>query len=429
MQRSDSTSAAAWTDLACFAATTVRYGKANQQLRPIRRIGGVRLRRQNLRTRSLAALASLAFTWLGGCPTRAITPDIANPSFMTVSRRPTWTAVLSQLTVLCIALVASGALSGYGAEPKARSRRLPLAVLPSEVPSPAENPTTAEKVALGRRLFFDARLSGDNAMSCATCHLPSKAWTDGLPLAKGREGATLSRNTPALLNLAFFERYMWDGRANSLEAQALLPIQSPAEMHQDLDELVRELNAISGYVEQFHSAFGSGATRENVAQALAAFQRTLVTGETPLDRYLRGDRRALSEAARRGLELFLGEAGCIRCHHGPLLSDGRFYRLGVTFDDPGLAAVSGDREDWGKFRTPSLRNVADTGPYMHNGSLKSLEEVVTFYYRGVPTVAAGEPALDIKPLLGRSFSEIPDLVSFLEALSGDLPVVSTPELP
>jgi len=237
-----------------------------------------------------------------------------------------------------------------------------LAVLPSEVPSPAENPTTAEKVALGRRLFFDARLSGDNAMSCATCHLPSKAWTDGLPLAKGREGATLSRNTPALLNLAFFERYMWDGRANSLEAQALLPIQSPAEMHQDLDELVRELNAISGYVEQFHSAFGSGATRENVAQALAAFQRTLVTGETPLDRYLRGDRRALSEAARRGLELFLGEAGCIRCHHGPLLSDGRFYRLGVTFDDPGLAAVSGDREDWGKFRTPSLRNVADTGP-------------------------------------------------------------------
>jgi cytochrome c peroxidase len=304
-----------------------------------------------------------------------------------------------------------------------------LAVLPSEVPSPAENPTTAEKVALGRRLFFDARLSGDNAMSCATCHLPSKAWTDGLPLAKGREGATLSRNTPALLNLAFFERYMWDGRANSLEAQALLPIQSPAEMHQDLDELVRELNAISGYVEQFHSAFGSGATRENVAQALAAFQRTLVTGETPLDRYLRGDRRALSEAARRGLELFLGEAGCIRCHHGPLLSDGRFYRLGVTFDDPGLAAVSGDREDWGKFRTPSLRNVADTGPYMHNGSLKSLEEVVTFYYRGVPTVAAGEPALDIKPLLGRSFSEIPDLVSFLEALSGDLPVVSTPELP
>ncbi len=304
-----------------------------------------------------------------------------------------------------------------------------LLTLPAVAPAPPENPTTPQKAALGRQLFFDPRLSGDNTMSCATCHLPEKAFADGRPLARGRDGANLARNTPTLLNVAFFERYMWDGRAASLEDQALLPIQSADEMHQDLDELVRELNEVPSYVQQFQAAFGAGVTPEGIARALAAFQRTLLTGPSALDRYLSGDRKALNDSARRGLELFVGEAGCIRCHHGPLLSDGQFYRIGVTFKDQGLAAVTGDKADWGKFRTPSLRNVAETAPYMHNGSMRSLNDVVTFYYRGVPTVTNGGPPLDIKPLVGRSFSEIQDIVSFLEALSGEPPAVSPPELP
>lgn len=304
-----------------------------------------------------------------------------------------------------------------------------LSALPLQVPVPEDNPQSPGKIALGRQLFFDPRLSGDNTMSCATCHLPDKAFGDGLPRGIGRNERPLSRNTPTLLNVAFASRLLWDGRAGSLEEQALLPIQSPEEMHQDLDELEDELNSVPGYVEQFQAVFGTPATREGVARAIAAFERTLLTEPSPFDRYLGGDQEALSESAKRGLELFRGDAGCIRCHHGPLLSDGRTYRLGVSFQDDGLATVTGRREDRGKFRTPSLRNVAQTGPYMHDGSLKTLEDVVFFYYRGVPAAASGGLRLDIEPLTGQSFSEIPDLVSFLESLTGPPPRVIAPELP
>jgi cytochrome c peroxidase len=294
-----------------------------------------------------------------------------------------------------------------------------LVPLPREVPAPRENPTTPEKVALGRKLFFDPRLSGDNSMSCATCHDPEKAFGDGLPRAKGTGGKELARNTPTVLNVGFFERLFWDGRAASLEEQALEPIRSPDEMNQDLDQLERELNALPEYAEPFREVFGTPVTREGIARALAAYQRTLVTGPSPFDHYLAGDEEALSEAARRGMELFVGEAGCVRCHHGPLLSDGKFYRLGVASRDEGRAAVTGDREDTGKFRTPSLRNVAQTGPYMHNGSMKTLEEVVQFYYRNVPRTTPGGFRPDVQALSGQSFTEIPDVVAFLESLTGE----------
>jgi cytochrome c peroxidase len=155
----------------------------------------------------------------------------------------------------------------------------------------------------------------------------------------------------------------------------------------------------------------------------------LVSGPAPLDRYLAGDKDALSAAAKRGMELFVGDAGCAACHRGPLLTDEKFYRLGVSFKDEGRAAVSGDPRDKAKFRTPALRNVAQTGPYMHDGSLRSLEEVVTFYYRGVPTTTPDDLPLDVTPLLGQSFTEIPDLVAFLEALSGEPPQIEPPKLP
>lgn len=304
-----------------------------------------------------------------------------------------------------------------------------LAPIPKAAPDPTDNPTTPDKVALGKQLFFDPRLSGDNTMSCTTCHLPERAFADGLPRARGCNGKELARNTPTLLNAGLFSRFLWDGRARRLEEQALGPIRSPDEMNQNLAELVQELNGVPGYVEQFQKVFGTTATPDGIAKALAAFERTLMTGPSPFDRYLSGDKNALSESAKRGMELFQGDAGCVQCHQGPLLSDGQFYRLGVSFKDEGLVGVTGKKEDTGKFRTPSLRNIAQTAPYMHDGSMKTLDEVVTFYYRGVPSATTDGFVLDIQPLSGQSYSEIPDIVAFLESLTGQPPKIGPPELP
>jgi cytochrome c peroxidase len=304
-----------------------------------------------------------------------------------------------------------------------------LIPLPQQALAPKDNPTTPDKVFLGKQLFFDPRLSGDNKMSCGTCHLPDKAFGDGLARAQGREKKMLARNTPSLFNVGFYERYFWDGRATTLEEQALGPIQSPDEMNQDLLNVEKELNAVPGYVTQFQATFGTDVTRDGIAKALAAFQRSLVTSPSPFDRYLAGDDSALSADAKQGLELFEGDAGCVRCHHGPLLSDNKFYRLGISSKDDGVGALTGKKEDKGQFRTPSLRNVAKTGPYMHDGSKKSLNEVVEFYYRGVPSRSSDGLRLDVEPLLGQSFSEIPSLVAFLEALTGEPPQIDPPDLP
>ena len=304
-----------------------------------------------------------------------------------------------------------------------------LVPLPEDVPAPKDNPTTAAKVELGKMLFFDPRLSGDNKMSCATCHIPNKAFGDGLAVSPGAGGKLLERNTPTCLNVGFFESYFWDGRAGGLEEQALGPIQSPVEMNQDLDELEAELGAISGYVAEFNKAFSTKPNRQGIAKALAAFQRTLVTGPSPFDRFLKGEEDALSEEAQAGLKLFRGEAGCINCHHGPLLSDDKFYRLGVSHKDEGRAKVTGKKEDRFRFRTPTLRNIAETGPYMHDGSQKTLEDVVTYYYRGIPDSGPDGLPPDTPALMGRSFSEISHLVEFLESLSGKIHEITPPELP
>lgn len=304
-----------------------------------------------------------------------------------------------------------------------------FAPLPTKVPQAEGNPSTPGKVALGKQLFFDARLSGNNKISCATCHLPDKAFADGRATSLGFDGKPLARNAPSLVNAGFLEKLFWDGRADSLEQQALLPITSPDEMNQDLDQLEQELSAVPGYAKQFGEVFGGRVTRQGIAKALAAFQRSLVSGPSALDRFLAGDKDALSAAARRGMEAFTGEANCVRCHHGPLLSDGKFYRLGVSSQDKGLAAISGKPQDNYRFRTPSLRNVALTAPYMHNGSLKSLDDAVTFYYRGVPHATPEGAPLDVEPLLGQSFSDISDMVAFLKSLTGSIPRIEPPQLP
>ena len=319
--------------------------------------------------------------------------------------------------------------SARGQEPARTSRKPHLARLPDSIPAPKNNPTTAAKVDLGKQLFFDPRLSGNNKISCASCHFPTRAFTDHRTTARGQQGKSLSRNTPTVLNTGLFKHLFWDGRATSLEQQALLPIRSPVEMNQGLAALETELNAVPGYAGQFRRVFQSDVTQTGIARALAAFQRTLISEPSPLDRFLAGDRTALSEEARRGLEAFRSSAGCIRCHNGPLLSDGKFYRIGVSWKDKGRQSVTGKPGDAFRFRTPSLRNVALTAPYMHDGSQKTLEEVVTFYYRSVPTTTPDGIPLDVEPLLGNSFSEISDMVAFLKALSSKPLQVTPPRLP
>ncbi len=335
------------------------------------------------------------------------------------------------VVISCLVALAQWSSVGW-AEPSDASEppvRPKLAALPDEIPSPSDNPTTPEKVALGKKLFFDPRLSGDNSMSCATCHAPDKGFGDALPRGKGAGGKELSRNSQTVLNVAYLDSLFWDGRAKTLEEQALAPIESPDEMNQDLDELVKELSAIDGYVDQFKDVFDEPVSKAGIAKSLAAFQRTLVTRNSPLDRYLAGDKDALSAKARRGMRLFMGEADCIRCHNGPLLTDGKFYRLGVSFRDRGRAAVTGNDDDLNKFRTPPLRDIAKTGPYMHDGSEKSLFDVVEFYFRRAPNAGPNGLDLDIEPLVGQSYSDIDAIVEFLKALDGELPKIEPPELP
>jgi len=303
-----------------------------------------------------------------------------------------------------------------------------LKPLPRVIPAPADNPSSRDKVELGRLLFFDPRLSGDNSVSCASCHIPERAWSDGLPAARVG-GRTLHRNTQSSLNVALLPKLMWDGRAASLEQQALLPMASPDEMNQDLQQLVTELQTVPGYRQRFRLVSGRGVTSTGIARALAAFQRTLVTKPSRVDRYLAGELEILTDSEKNGLELFRGDAGCIRCHHGPLLTDGKLYRLGVSFRDRGHGAVTGKKEDNYRFRTPPLRNVALTAPYMHDGTLKTLEDVVFFYLRGVPGSSPDGQSLDIQARSDLSFSAASELVDFLKALTGEMPQVDVPTLP
>lgn len=323
--------------------------------------------------------------------------------------------------VVLLFLAPLGSTGEHAKEPR-------LERMPTEIPAPPSNPPSPAKIALGKQLFFDPRLSGDNSKSCASCHLPEKAWADGAAKGKGVRDQALDRNTPTVLNAALMSTLFWDGRANSLEEQALQPITNPKEMDQDLSELVQELNAVEGYARQFREVFGTEATVDGIAKALAAFQRTLVTRNSPLDRYLAGDQDALSREAKQGMKLFLGDAGCIRCHHGPLLSDGKYYSLGVG-SDLGRAKISGRAEDRHRFRTPPLRDVARTAPYMHDGSIASLFEVVEFYYRWLPEKRYDGSPTDATALQGNSLSDVFALVAFLESLNGEPPKVEPPTLP
>lgn len=298
------------------------------------------------------------------------------------------------------------------------------------MPIPADNPQTEAKVELGKQLYFDGRLSSDGKISCATCHNPKTGWAGHDPTDTGVGGQVGDRNSGTVLNSGYFKYQFWDGRAESLEEQALGPIHNPVEMGETLENVVRKLNAIAGYRRQFREVFGTDVTTNGIAKAIAAFERTIVSGPSPYDRYLDGDKKALSQAAVRGSELFKGKANCVACHGGPLFSDQSFHNLGVGVNaakvDIGREAVTKNRDDRGKFKTPGLRNVAQTYPYMHDGKTASLAAVIEFHNAG----CGPNPNLDpqIKPL-GLSVSERHDLLAFLDSLTGPTPDVKTPKLP
>jgi len=324
--------------------------------------------------------------------------------------------------------VAIGMLLGGAALVSSAQGRTPGAR--RAVPVPADNPQTDAKVALGAQLFFDPRLSLDDTVSCATCHRPDTAWANHDRTDTGIHGRVGTRNSGTVLDAAYMKTQFWDGRAATLEEQALGPIANPVEMGESLENVVRKLSAIEGYRDQFQAVFGTSVTADGIAKAIAAFERTVVSGPSPYDRYLAGDEAALSAGARRGMALFEGKARCWLCHSGPMLSNQSFHNIGVGMDKPdpdlGRQAVTGNPGDRGRFRTPSLRNVALTWPYLHDGSAADLDAVIEFYDEG----GVVNPNLDPRIMrLHLSDAERRDLRAFLESLTGTLPEITPPQLP
>ncbi len=329
--------------------------------------------------------------------------------------------------ILVTALLALGAASPPPAS--GQGRFLENGLLPA-APVPPDNPQTDAKVRLGKQLYFDTRLSADATVSCASCHDPRTGWANPHPTDTGIRGQVGARNSGTILDAAYMRFQFWDGRAGSLEEQALGPIHNPIEMGETLENVVAKLNAIPGYRDQFQAVFGADVTTDGIAKALAAFERTVISGPSPYDRYLLGDRSAMSPAAVRGMELFNGKGHCTPCHSGPTFSDQSFHNLGVGMDrsepDSGRVKETGIPGDTGRFKTPGLRNAALTPPYLHDGSAKTLMDVVVLYDEG------GVPNPYLDPMmfpLRLTERERRDLVAFLEALTGVPPEVPVPSFP
>lgn len=326
------------------------------------------------------------------------------------------------LTGLLLGATALLAVQPAGPSPIARDtlpgelayETLPLGLKPFRVPD--DNPMTAEKVALGRKLFFDPILSGDKTVACATCHHPEKAMAGNDALPRGIGGTPTKRKAPTLMNRAFGTSFFWDGRAGTLEEQALQPIEDPTEMGAKLPEVIERLKADAGYAAAFQKCFADGITKENLAKALSSFQRALISGNTPVDKFMqRGERSALTQEQIHGVWLYESKGMCWKCHSGQNFTDDVARNTGVSWGkgDLGRYAITRKEGDQGRFKTPTLRGVARSGPYMHDGSLKTLEDVVEFYDKG----GTPNPHLDasLKPL-GLTAEEKKSLVAFLKAL-------------
>ncbi len=298
---------------------------------------------------------------------------------------------------------------------------------------------TPETEALGHQLFFDPRLSGSSQIACASCHDPDLGWADGRRFSFGHDRQLGNRNSMSVVNAAWFEDLFWDGRAKGLLDQALEPITNPIEMNADLDKVIARLNDIPGYRDAFQKAFGADEIREeHLAKALSAFQRRLVSRPNRLDRFIEGNYSTLNDEEVFGLHLFRTKAGCLNCHNGALYSDGRFHHTGLSYygrkyEDTGREQVTGKEEDRGKFRTPTLRDLSFTGPWMHNGFFPSLRGILNMYNAGMTGGAPLHPDLPpLSPLiepLELSDGELEALEAFLHTLSQRPPTFRSPELP
>jgi len=289
-------------------------------------------------------------------------------------------------------------------------------------PIPGDNPLSAEKVALGRRLFHDQRLSQSGTISCASCHDPARAFTNGRPVAAGIGGVLGHRNVPTIVNRVYGTSFFWDGRAASLEEQAAQPLLDAREMATTPEAVVAIVRRDASHGAAFQAAFGRPPEWDDVLRALASYVRTVRSGDSPYDRFVMGDAAALSTREQRGWHLFFGSANCASCHRGPNFTDERFHNTGVAYrdgelTDPGRFTATSRPADRGAFKTPTLREIARTAPYMHDGSLATLDDVVEFYDRGgIPN-----PGLDrhIRPLDLLS-EDRAALVAFLRALNGSV---------
>ena len=300
------------------------------------------------------------------------------------------------------------------------SMQLPLGLEARFAFIPADNPISDAKIELGRALFFDPRLSIDATVSCASCHLPSTSGTDNRAFSIGVGGAIGNRTSPPMINRLFSREQFWDGRAPDLETQALGPIVAEVEMANTHENAVSTLEQIAGYGPLFEAAFGTPIIDiDRVAKAIATYQRVVVAGDSPYDRFIAGDADALNESARRGLVLFEGKAQCDLCHRGHNFSAEEYRNIGVGMaeadPDLGRFLVSGEEPDRGAFKTPTVRNIAMTAPYMHDGSVANLIDVVEYYDRG----GFPNPWLhsDVDPL-DLTWQEKQDLVEFMVALTG-----------
>jgi len=339
---------------------------------------------------------------------------------------------MKRLLLFCCMLFAAGASLTTAQAEDLSDWKLP------PVPVPADNPPSKAKIALGHQLAFDTRLSKNNSMSCAGCHRPTTGGGGHTARAFGH-GGELGRWAPSWDNAAYSTSMFWDGRAASLEEQTgalpdhMGPISAPGEMAGDVKAVVQRLKAIPAYNKAFSKAFKDGVTRQNIAKAIAAYERTLIASNSPFQRYVHGDSKALSPAAKRGFELFRNKALCIECHTAPLLTDNAFHNIGVPQvgplkEDTGRYAVTKDKDDIGAFKTPSLYNSASFAFFMHDGAFSTMQQVIAHYNRGGDPNNAHQDGL-IEPL-HLNAKEQSDLIAFMQSLTDpNLNHIHRPALP
>ena len=320
--------------------------------------------------------------------------------------------------LLVVSLVAAGA---QGTEDKLR---LPRGLQEQAAYIPSDNPLTPEKIALGKQFFWDKRWSFNGTVACVSCHPPDHGWGDPLQFSTHANGKPTARHAPTIINRLFSDRQLWTGLRASLEEQAF------KDSNRTDEKVVEQLGGIPAYQEQFKKVFGTSLNADGVAKAISAYVRTIVSGNSPFDRFKTGDKGAFSPAAQRGLALFEGKAQCVRCHTGFNFTDEGYHNIGVGMDkenpDLGRYTITKNEADKGAFKTPTLRDVAKRGPYMHDGSEKTVEGVIAFYNKG----GIKNPGLsrEIQPL-NLSGQEQSDLVAFLQSLTGEIaPEVSKPPL-